>query len=430
MLATRGLSRFVPLAVGTASFSGFDIGLIEDVFVTMAARLQPPSNVRTIAAQSKPGLTSPANGLVGPIHLSTAYIRDEAYGYPSGYVYGRSDNPTLQETEQLLCSLEGGEEAALFGSGMSAAMAVIMAFERPMHVLASSQMYYGLRRWLQGLERFGHTISFCDTSDLGIVEQSLATHRPGLIWIETPSNPTWNITDISAVASLAHAVGAVVCVDSTSATPVLTRPLAHGVDLVMHSATKYLNGHSDIIAGGLITSKRDALWSRIRAWQAEQGTSLGAVEAWLLARGMRTLHLRVTAQSQTAAFLADRLQHNPAVSRVLYPGLPSHPGHEIAARQMNGGFGGLLSIHIRDGRQKAIDVAQKTSLWKCATSLGGFESLIEHRATMEGSDAHCAEDLLRLSAGLEDPEDLLYDLEAALSAVPVEKERKWAGAGQ
>ena len=394
----------------------------------MSVTLQKPVSVRTTAAQSKHRLTGADNGLVGPIHLSTAYIRDEAYGYPSDYVYGRSDNPTLRETEKLLCSMEDGEDAALFGSGMSAAMAVVMAFERPMHVLASSQMYYGLRRWLQGLERFGHTISFCDTSDLASVEASLATKHPALVWIETPSNPTWGITDISAVAALAHAVGAVVCVDSTSATPVLTRPLTLGADLVMHSATKYLNGHSDINAGGLIASKRDALWSRIGTWRTEQGTGLGAVEAWLLARGMRTLHLRVTAQSQTAAFLANRLQRNPAVSRVLYPGLSSHPGHAIAARQMNGGFGGLLSVHVRDGRQKAIDVAQKTSLWKCATSLGGFESLIEHRATMEGSDAHCADDLLRLSAGLEDPEDLLCDLEAALSAVPVERQRKSAGA--
>lgn len=380
----------------------------------MAAVLGDISNVRTIAAQSKSGTTNPDNGLVSPIHMSTAYVRDDSYVYPSGHVYGRSDNPTLQHAEALLCAMEGGDDAMLFGSGMSAAMAVVMAFDRPTHVLASSQIYYGLRRWLQAISRFNHTISFCNTSDIAAVETALAANHPGLVWIETPSNPAWSITDISAVCALAHDVGAIVCVDSTTATPVLTRPLAHGADLVMHSATKYLNGHSDINAGALIAATKDGLWARIRDWRAEQGIALGAVEAWLLARGMRTLHLRVSAQSQTAGFLAQRLQGNAAIARVLYPGLPSHPGHVVAARQMSGGFGGMLSLQIKGGQAAALQVARNTSLWKCATSLGGFESLIEHRATMEGADAQCPSDLLRLSVGLEDPEDLLRDVEAAL----------------
>jgi cystathionine gamma-synthase len=380
----------------------------------MAAVLGNIPRVRTIIAQSKSGLASPDNGLATPIHLSTAYVRDDSYAYPSGHVYGRSDNPTLQQTENLLCSMEGGNGAMLFGSGMSAAMAIIMAFDRPIHVLASSQMYYGLRRWLQSVARFGHTIAFCDTGNLHETEQALAANHPALVWVETPSNPSWSISEISAVCALAHDVGAIVCVDSTVATPVLTRPLAHGADLVMHSATKYLNGHSDVHAGALITARRDALWKRIGDWRGEQGIALGAVEAWLLARGMRTLHLRVSAQSQTAALLAGRLECNPAIARVLYPGLPSHPGHAVAARQMSGGFGGMLSIQIKGGPTRALQVARKTSLWKCATSLGGFESLIEHRATMEGADAQCADDLLRLSVGLEDPEDLFRDLEAAL----------------
>ena len=253
-------------------------------------------NVRTIAAQSKNGI-SPDNGLVSPIHLSTAYVRDENYAYPSGHVYGRSDNPTLQHAEALLCAMEGGDDAMLFGSGMSAAMAVVMAFDQPTHVLASSQMYYGLRRWLQAIGRFGHTVAFCDTSDIDQVATALAARHPGLVWIETPSNPAWSITDIGAICNLSHDVGAIVCVDSTIATPALTRPLAHGADLVMHSATKYLNGHSDINAGALIAATQDALWARIRDWRSEQGIALGTVEAWLLARGMRTLHLRISAQS-------------------------------------------------------------------------------------------------------------------------------------
>jgi cystathionine gamma-synthase len=381
----------------------------------MTALLGKTPHFRTIAAQSRARSTSPDNGLTSPIHFATAYVRDENYSYPSGHVYGRSDNPTLQQAETMLCALEGGDDAMLFGSGMSAAMAVVMAFDQSTHVLASSQMYYGLRRWLQTISRFGHTIAYCDMSDLGEVEKALAIRAPGLVWIETPSNPAWSITDVDAICALAHDVGAIVCVDSTIATPVLTRPLAHGADLVMHSATKYLNGHSDINAGALVAGTQDALWARIREWRAEQGIALGSVEAWLLARGMRTLHLRVSAQSQTAARLAERLQTHSAIAHVLYPGLPSHPGHAVAARQMSGGFGGMLSIQVKGGQAAALQVARRTKLWKCATSLGGFESLIEHRATMEGADAQCAPDLLRLSVGLEDPDDLFRDLDAALT---------------
>jgi cystathionine gamma-synthase len=373
---------------------------------------------RTVTAQTPLEIPCPRNGLVWPIHFATTYTRDETNTYPSlDYVYGRADNPTLRQTESLIATLEDGDAAMLFGSGMSAAMAVILAFEEPIHILASAQMYYGLRHWFENVRRFGHSINFVDTTDLAAVKASVDARAPHLVWIETPSNPMWAITDISAVAGIVRDVGAMVCVDSTVATPVFTRPLHHGADIVMHSATKYLNGHSDVSAGALVTSRRNEFWNRIAKMRAEQGVSLGALEAWLLSRGMRTLGIRVVAQSKSAAILADRLRSHQAVSSVLYPGLPSHPGHDVAVRQMIGGFGGMFSLRLSGGAAAAVAAAGNTLLWRRATSLGGVESLIEHRSSMEGHHPSCPDDLLRLSVGIEDPEDLLNDLDQALNRV-------------
>jgi cystathionine gamma-synthase len=378
-----------------------------------------PLKFPTLTVQSPVGLEAPQNGLVGPIHFSTTYTRNENYAYTSEYVYGRADNLTLRQTECFVATLENAHAAMLFGSGMSAAMAVILAFERPSHVIASSEMYYGLRRWFANIGRFGHTIEFVDTTDLEAFGLAIKRRRPDLVWIETPSNPLWKITDIAAVSRLSHEVDAVVCVDSTVATPVFTRPIDHGADIVMHSATKYLNGHSDVSAGVLATARPSALWSQIAIMRAEQGVSLGALEAWLLARGMRTLDIRVRTQAKAAAYLAERLLDHPAVASVLYPGLPGHPGHEIAARQMTGGFGGMLSVRMRGGARAALGAAANTSLWRCATSLGGVESLIEHRASMEGHGPYCPDDLLRLSVGIEDADDLYADLDRAFQSEPI-----------
>jgi cystathionine gamma-synthase len=380
----------------------------------MLERLKSRLKFRTLIAQTPGNLISPHNGLTAPIHFSTTYTRNDANAYDSEYVYGRSDNVTLRHTEALLALLEGGREAMLFGSGMSAAIAVIMAFDRPIHVIASSQMYYGLRKWLSGIGRFGHSITFVDTTDLDALRLSIRERAAQLIWIETPSNPLWTITDISAVADLAHASGAIVCVDSTIATPVFTNPLAHGADIVMHSATKYLNGHSDVNAGALVVAETSELWARIAEMRAEQGVGLGAMEAWLLARGMRTLDLRVRTQAKTAALLAEKLHEHPLVTEVFYPGLGDHPGHAVAARQMNGGFGAMLSFRVCGGGAMAIKVASQMQLWRRATSLGGVESLIEHRASMEGCGPNCPDDLLRLSVGIEDPDDLFDDLDCGL----------------
>jgi cystathionine gamma-synthase len=282
-------------------------------------------------------------------------------------------------------------------------------------VLAPQVCYWGFRDWLiNEAPLFGYRI---DLTDMSSVEAVRAALRPDtrLVWIETPANPLWNITDIAAVAKIAHAAGAVLAIDSTAATPVFTRPLSLGADIVMHSATKYLNGHSDVIAGALATAREDALWTRIKQVRAHHGAILGPFEAWLVLRGLRTLELRVRTQAESAALLATRFTNHQSVSSVLYPGLPSHPGHAVAARQMSG-FGGMLSIRLKGGERAAIDAAARVELWKRATSLGGVESLIEHRASIEGSNSPCPLDLLRLSVGLEDVDDLYGDLDRALRA--------------
>jgi cystathionine gamma-synthase len=225
----------------------------------------------------------------------------------------------------------------------------------------------------------------------------------------------WHVTDIEAAALIAHAAGAILAVDSTAATPVFTKPLALGADIVMHSATKYLNGHSDVIAGALVTREENALWERLKLMRLQHGAVLGPFEAWLLLRGMRTLFPRVRASAANAELLANRLASNPHLEEVLYPGLPNFPGHAVAARQMSGGFGGMLSIRVKGGAEAAIRMAANVRIWKRATSLGGVESLLEHRASVEGPESPVPPDLLRLSVGIESAQDLLADLEGALS---------------
>jgi cystathionine gamma-synthase len=240
--------------------------------------------------------------------------------------------------------------------------------------------------------------------------------RTKLVWIETPANPTWPVTDIAAAAAIAHAAGARLAIDSTVATPVLTRPIEFGADIVMHSATKYLNGHSDVVAGALVAARQDEFWERITAIRTGNGAILGPLEAWLLLRGMRTLHLRVERACRSAEAVAAHFADHPRVSGVLYPGLAGHSGHAVAARQMSGGFGGMLSIRVAGGEAAAIAAAARVGLWKRATSLGGVESLIEHRASIEGAGTPAPPDLLRLSVGIEDPADLIDDLDQALAS--------------
>jgi cystathionine gamma-synthase len=371
--------------------------------------------LRTKAAQALGKVDEATHAIVPPIHVATTFLRDPDNRYRSGNVYGRPDNETVREAEALVAALEGAAAAMALGSGMSAATAVFLALAPGDHVIAPRIMYWSLRNWLTtDAARWGLRIELVDMTDLDAVRAAMRPGATKLVWVETPANPLWPLTDIAAVAEIAHAAGAVLAVDSTCATPVLTRPLEHGADIVMHAATKYLAGHSDVVAGALATARTDALWESIGRNRTLLGQILHPLEAFLLVRGMRTLPLRVAAACDTAMELAERLSKHPAVAEALYPGLPSHPGHAIARKQMHGGFGGMLSIRVRGGEEAAIATAARVELWRRATSLGGVESLIEHRASVEGPGTPCPPDLLRLSTGLEDPNDLFADLDHAL----------------
>ncbi len=370
----------------------------------------------TLAAQAL-GLIDEASGAIIPsIHPSTTYLRDPDNGYRRGRVYSRADNPTYEQAAALLSALEGGADSLLFASGMAAATAVFLALSPGDHVVVPKVMYWALRAWLhETATHWGLLVEEVDTADPQAVRAALRPGRTRLVWLESPANPLWTVSDIAAIAELAHQAGALLAVDSTVATPVFTRPLGLGADIVMHSATKYLNGHSDVVAGTLTTARQDAFWGRIRQVLTRHGAVLGPFEAWLLQRGMRTLFVRVRAAAAAAQRLAERLQAHGRVDSVLYPGLPGFPGHDLAARQMQGGFGAMLSIRVKGGAAAAIATAAEVRLWKRATSLGGVESLIEHRASIEGPTTPVPADLLRLSVGLEAADDLFDDLDQALN---------------
>ena len=314
----------------------------------------------------------------------------------------------------MLAELEHGADAMLFASGMAAATCVFQALAPGDHLIAPRVMYWALRDWLAHASHLN--VTFVDMADPNALERSLQPGKTKLLWIETPANPLWDITDIAAASELAHRAGARVAVDSTVPTPVFTRPLEFGADLVMHSATKYLNGHSDLVAGALVTRENDEHWRKLKELRAQLGGVLGSFESYLLLRGMRTLYPRVRLASANAIELAQRLARHSKITRVLYPGLPDFPGHAIAARQMRGGFGAMLSIRVAGGEDAAIATAAHLRVWKRATSLGGTESLVEHRASVEGPDTPCPRDLLRLSVGIENVEDLYADLDQALGS--------------
>ena len=278
-------------------------------------------------------------------------------------------------------------------------------------------MYWSLRNWLNDFARtWGLEVEFVQSADLDALAKAMRPGKTALVWLETPSNPLWDVTDIQAASDIAHKAGARLAVDSTSASPVITKPLAFGADYVMHAGTKYLNGHSDVIAGALVTAADDDHWNRVKSVRKNLGAVLGPFESWLLLRGMRTLYPRVRTASANALDIARYFEGHPGVAEVLYPGLQSHPQHEIAVRQMTDGFGGMLSIRMSAGTAAAIAVAANTKVFTRATSLGGVESLIEHRASIEGADSPVPGDLLRLSVGIEAIEDLIGDLAQAIAA--------------
>ena len=356
----------------------------------------------------------PTGAVVPPIHLSVKFERDENYEYGAGYEYSRGKNPNRDTLERALATLEGGQTAMCFGSGQAATMTLLQALAPGDHVLLPLDAYYNTPNLVeQVFVGWGLTYSRVDMADLAAVKAALQENTR-LVWIETPSNPRLTLTDILFVSQLAHDAGAAVVCDNTWATPVLQRPLALNCDVVMHSTTKYLNGHNDVLGGTLIFGDgKSALAQRVRFLQRMGGAVPSPFDCWLTLRGLKTLALRVREQTRTAQKVADFLATHPAIERVYYPGLPTHPDYDLARQQMDAP-GAMLSIDVRGGAKEAVAVCQKTQLFVKATSLGGVESLIEHRATVEGITPQTPVGLLRISIGLEHPDDLIQDLAQAL----------------
>lgn len=374
-------------------------------------------SVATIAAQAGGYIDAASGGVVPPIQPSTTFARDRSYQpHPTGNIYARDDNDVGRIAEALLAQLDNAETALLFPNGMAAIAAVFRALPGGATVLVQSQIYWGTTKWLREFcARRSVTLIEADLSDIGQAQSLCAQHQPDLVFIETPSNPWLRTTDIALVAEATHVAGGRLVVDATAATPILTRALDFGADIVMHSATKGINGHSDVLAGVLATNApADSHWQAIAIDRHDAGAVIGSFESWLLIRSIRTLPLRVERMSQNAQAVAEFLQSHDAVAQVFYPGLPDFEGHSVAKRQMAGGFGSLLSFCVKGGAVEALRVAGRLNLFHRATSLGGVESLVEHRHTIEPHTG-IPESLLRLSIGIEDVQDLCADLEQALT---------------
>jgi cystathionine gamma-synthase len=358
----------------------------------------------------------PATGAVTPpIHLSSTFERGPAGDYPTGFSYAREDNPTRRSLEQCLATLEGGKEALAFASGMAVVTALVQGLEPGDHILAPTDIYYGIRQVMNTVfAKWPIETTYVDMTDPDAVRAAV---RPAtrLVIIETPSNPLLKITDLAAIAAIARQANAISVCDGTFTTPVLQRPLDCGVDMALHSTTKYIGGHSDLVGGALVTRYDNYLFERARKSQQFGGATPSAFDCWLTLRGVSTLPWRMRAHSENAQKIAGFLQQHPAVERVHYPGLPDHPGHKIAARQMSA-FSGMLSFELRGGREQAMAVAAGVRLFTRATSLGGPHSLLEHRASIEGRGTKTPQNLLRCSIGLEHPDDLIADLEQAIAA--------------
>ena len=355
-------------------------------------------------------------GAVSPmIDLSSTYARDENYDPRQPYIYARNGGQTVKHAEAVLANLEGGKASLLFASGMAAVVALMETMETGDHIVAPQIMYYEGMTWINRLaQKRGIEATFFDQTDPTALSKAVRPGQTRIVWIESATNPNWDVIDIADAAKLAHAAGAILAVDCTVSPPSTTQALALGADIVFHSATKYLNGHSDMTGGVLTCANADPLWDEVAKIRNMQGSVMAGFEAWLLIRGLRTLYLRFERASKNAMTLAKHFEGHKLIECVLYPGLPSHTGHEIAKRQMTDGFGGMLSILVKGDFAKALDVSRFTQVFVPATSLGGVESYIEHRKTIEGPDSIVADNLIRLSIGIEDVNDLIADLEQAL----------------
>ena len=359
---------------------------------------------------------TPTGDIAPPIHVSTTF-RHSPDGTPvGGHLYTRESNPTQSRLEEALAAIEGGEAAVAFGSGVAAGAALLQALEPGSHVLFHKDIYYAFRSVaLEYVPRWGLTASFADLSSASAARAAL---RPDtrLIWAESPTNPMMGVLDLASLAGLAHEAGAALVVDGTFATPALQRPLALGADFVLHSMTKYLGGHSDVQSGALVFARRNELHDRVLRNRRLLGAVASPFSAWLVLRGIRSLSCRMERHSANALSVATALRAHPRAEAILYPGLPDHPGHALAARQMRA-FGGMMSLRVKGGRSSALQVASRVKLFVNATSLGAVESLIEHRASVEGPSSTTPDDLLRISVGLEHPHDLIQDLRSALDAL-------------
>ena len=363
--------------------------------------------IETLAVHAGASIDDGTRAVIPPIHLSTTFERHEDGTYPEGFNYTRSGNPTRQALETALAQLEGGAASAAFASGSAATAAVFQTLEPGAHVIAPDDAYYGTPAMLrEQFARWGVQTTFVDTTDPGAVKRAL-TPSTRVIWIETPSNPRLHVTDIVAMVALAKTIGARTVVDNTWATPVLQRPLELGVDFVMHSTTKYLGGHSDVLGGVLVARSMDAVFERIRSIQTTLGAVPSPFDCWLILRGLRSLPYRMRAHVDGAEQVAAFLASHRAIARVYYPGLATDTGHSVARQQMRRP-GGMLSFDVHGGRAEAFALVNRLKLITRATSLGGPETLIEHRASVEGTHTRAPESLLRV------PDDLIEDFSQAL----------------
>ncbi|MBD8874991.1 trans-sulfuration enzyme family protein [Roseibium polysiphoniae] len=374
----------------------------------------------SLLAHGGGGFDAATGAVVPPIQTATTFVRDENYDLVSGnHLYSRDDNDLFRKTEGLIAHLEGAADSRLFASGMAAIAAIMRTVKPGGTILLQSDIYWGTTLFFRkNCERTNIALIEVDASDLSVLKDTIETAQPNLIFLEVPSNPFLAVVDIAAVAKLAELTGSTVCVDATAATPLIMKPLSKGADLVVHSATKALNGHSDVLGGVVSTASADTeAWQFICAERHDAGAVMGSFETWLLLRGLRTLSLRVERMNANAQALAKHFAAHPKIAEVLYPGLETHKAHELASNQMSGGYGSLMSLIMKGSREDALKVTAALNLFQRATSLGGVESLVEHRETIEGPDSGIPDTLLRLSIGIEHIDDLIGDLEQALNTV-------------
>ena len=368
----------------------------------------------TLAIQSTQIPDKTTGAVATPINLSTTFEREVDGSYKSGYVYSRAENPNRQLLEDSLALLEKGAVGFAFSSGMAAITALFNTLKAGNHLLLPHDVYYATKVMAEDLfGTKGVEVSTVVMSDLKAVKKAIQKNT-AIVWLETPSNPQLNISDIAKISKLAHKVGAICAVDNTWPSPVLQRPIEHGADVVMHSTSKYFGGHSDVLGGCLVLKEKDALAEQIKSIQTLTGAVPSPFECWLVTRGIKTLHVRVMQQTKNAAKLARFLEKHPKIERVNYPGLKSHPHHKVAKKQMTEGFGAMLSVQVKGNAKNAMQLTGRLKLFTTATSLGGVESLVEHRKSIEGADSPTPDNLLRISVGLENVGDLIADWKRAL----------------